>query len=742
MKKNLIRLALFLQALLFSQPMYAEPSLCKYQFPEPVPFETDSRPLITSTLHNLSNLWVFFSNVGIVGTPTSDLTMEWPGGSDSEYLWFGSYWASAYGPITPSGVTEPFVSNAVLPNTSEFRPSEGYPMVKIIDGPVALEQTQWREDDWSEANANPMGVQFIQNAYSWNTPGYNQFFANDIQVIHNSSEGNPGVPLNGFCFSIMGDCDIATADPRENFYIDDMVYYDGHAVWCNDPDASFDYLFDNGKYASELDEFVYQRNPDASWADPEDDIYYYYNYPGSDGIVDADVNSDGVSDHFTVLFKVANGDTIYTVEPNTGLELFADGRPADFWNHTVGDTTYAVVPRNLSYMWDGNDPASYTDDTGEPTAFPPCNGFIGWRLLDLWIVKEDGTIERPIDVLGCPIPLSHSWWDWMNEGTSSDTAGYNVVWGLNMDYSGRTSGPSYLAEWIGQPSAPNAFQPSNPGPFPIVHENPLALGYQPFDYRFLLSVGPVDLYDGDTLHVVGGWVMGKGLAELRVNADNMLDAYYRDGGWGVPDVPPVPSLFYEAGDKQVELVWSDDAERYEPFGGYRLYRSVFDTGSWELLTEFSSGSFSHIDTTVTRGFPYYYALCSYDAETGVESSRSNYKKLLDGTPVPVVPGWAADENWKENVGVVPNPYRISAAWEGAYQNMIAFVNLPPVCDIRIYTLAGDHITTLEHRSYGGDSGTEYWNLTNDSGRSICTGLYVFTVQTEQDHMTGRFAVVR
>lgn len=289
--------------------------------------DTDGRPLITATLHNLSNLYVIFSNIGIVGTRNSDTTMEWPGGSGSDYLWFGSYWSSAFGTVTPSGEEGPYVSRVALGGgEDEFRPSEGYPMVKTVNGPVAHEETHWAEDDWSETNQDPMGVMYLQEAYSWSTPGYNDFFANHIRVTHHSQFGNPGVPLRAFCFSVQADCDIASADPFQLFFNDDMVFYDGHAIWCNDPDASFDYVFDSGAKASESDEYIYQRNPDASWADPEDEVYYHYNYPGTDGIVDADVNSDGVSDHFTILFKVAGGDTIYTVEPNTGLELFSNGR--------------------------------------------------------------------------------------------------------------------------------------------------------------------------------------------------------------------------------------------------------------------------------------------------------------------------------------------------------------------------------------------------------------------------------
>lgn len=705
---------------------------------EDLPYlETDSRPYIEYSFHSLSELWPVFRNYGLYSG------MLWPGESNSLYLSYASIIASAYGEVTPSGTAGAYVSLSSYygENSFEFYPTEGFPMQKTTAGEFADEISAWGEDDWYVTNENPLGVRTFQQAFSWDTPGYNQFAVNDIVITHLSEFGNPGVPLDAFCFSIRGDCVVASADPYKYFWEDDMVFFDGHAIWCNDPDASFDYIFDDGSKASQADIFTYQRNPDASWSDPIEDVYYHYNYPGADGIVDADVNSDGVSDHFTILFKTVNGDTIYTVEPNTGLELFSNGRPPVFWSQTVGDTTYAVVPRNTSYMWDGNNPGSSTDDTGEPSVSPPCNGFLGWRLLDFWIKKADGTIERPIDVFGYPIPLSHTWWN-TNGYPYSDNQYYDYIWGENQYFSGRQSGPAYLADWTGNPSAPNAFLPANPGPFPIVHNNPVAMGFLPFDYSFLISMGPVNLADGDSLHVVGGWVIGRGLAGMRQQADNLLDAYYRDGGWGIPDLPPEPVFFYEISSGDVEMVWSDESEVYEPFGGYHLYRSVFDTSNWELMADIESGTYSYTDTTVASGFPYYYSLCVYDAETSIESQKSNYKKMLDGTPIPIIPGWAADNDWKENISVVPNPYRSSASWELPYSNKLAFINLPSMCDIHIYTLSGDHVETLQHRSYGGDVGEEFWDLTNSDGRLVCTGLYIFCVQTSDEQAISKFAIIR
>ena len=707
------------------------------------PEGTDARPPAVWVLHNLSYTWSAFLNIGLFGDPWSVYpSMEWPGGEANSYLWDGEFWSGCYGPVTVHGDSLAKWASATDYSAGwEFWCSEGFPLVKLVPGPTALEESHYGYDDWGPNNDDPYGLKVYEENYSWGTPGFNTFIANYFVMTHESAHGDPGVPLEALTIAIKADCDVAQGDVTD-CHLDDMVFYDGHAIWCNDPDNPFEYVFDDGTIASEADYFTYQQNPDAVYAVPEDNIYYYYNYVGGDGIVDADVNADGVSDHFTVLAKVVGADTIYAIDPNTGLELFALGMPENHWTHTVGDTTYLVVPRNMSYLWDSDFAASSVDDSGEPDNIPVCNGFIGWRLLDYWLKKSDGTIERPIDVYGYPIPLSHTWWNWESD-PGTDPERYNMQWGMNPDASGQYSGPSYLEGWVGNPNAPEAISTTNQGPWPIVDETPLLQGYPTFDYRFLVTMGPTTLADGDSLFMVGGWIVGLGLDGLRQGADNLLDAYYRDGGWGVPKLPPTPILFYEAQDGNVHLEWGANAETYEPFGGYRIYRSTFAPSGWELIADIpGTGTYSYDDETVVNGFPYYYVVCAYDGETDVESTRSNYKQTLEGTPLSVIPSWNSTADWKELVTVVPNPYRGSAAWEQTYFDKIAFINLPVMCDIYIYTLGGDHVVTLEHRGWGGDEGTEYWDLVSRNEQEVVSGLYFYRIETEDDYVVGKFAIIK
>jgi len=85
----------------------------------------------------------------------------------------------------------------------------------------------------------------------------------------------------------------------------------------------------------------------------------------------------------------------------------------------------------------------------------------------------------------------------------------------------------------------------------------------------------------------------------------------------------------------------------------------------------------------------------------------------------------------DNIYVVPNPYvganEIEPANKLSGQNRgerrIYFENLPMQCTIRIYTLSGELVNTIEHES-GVDNGREFWNLLNHDGFSVAYGVYL------------------
>ena len=103
----------------------------------------------------------------------------------------------------------------------------------------------------------------------------------------------------------------------------------------------------------------------------------------------------------------------------------------------------------------------------------------------------------------------------------------------------------------------------------------------------------------------------------------------------------------------------------------------------------------------------------------------------------------------EKIAVVPNPYVGAASWEppnlfrsGRGERRIYFVNLPAKCTIRIYTVRGNLVKTIEHDATV-DNGQEPWNLVSKDGMDISYGMYVYHVDAPGiGEKIGRFAVIK
>jgi len=110
---------------------------------------------------------------------------------------------------------------------------------------------------------------------------------------------------------------------------------------------------------------------------------------------------------------------------------------------------------------------------------------------------------------------------------------------------------------------------------------------------------------------------------------------------------------------------------------------------------------------------------------------------------------AHEENTLKNIAVVPNPYVVTASWEpqhfyssGRGTRKIDFIHLPPKCEIKIFTLRGYLVYTLEHDSPIND-GSESWNMLSKDGMEIAYGVYLFHVSTPtNESYIGKFAVIK
>jgi hypothetical protein len=103
----------------------------------------------------------------------------------------------------------------------------------------------------------------------------------------------------------------------------------------------------------------------------------------------------------------------------------------------------------------------------------------------------------------------------------------------------------------------------------------------------------------------------------------------------------------------------------------------------------------------------------------------------------------------ENIKVVPNPYVASARWEiknpynsGRGPRSLHFNHLPSKCTIRIFTINGELVQTIEHESPLNDGSAEWDMLTKDR-LNISYGVYIYHIQAPGiGEKVGKFAVIK
>ena len=94
----------------------------------------------------------------------------------------------------------------------------------------------------------------------------------------------------------------------------------------------------------------------------------------------------------------------------------------------------------------------------------------------------------------------------------------------------------------------------------------------------------------------------------------------------------------------------------------------------------------------------------------------------------------------DEIGIVPNPYKGASAYEvSQLTDEVRFTNMPDQATIRVFTLNGTLITTLEKNSAGNSFP---WNLTTEEGLPIASGMYLIHVDTELGEKVLKFGVVK
>jgi hypothetical protein len=207
---------------------------------------------------------------------------------------------------------------------------------------------------------------------------------------------------------------------------------------------------------------------------------------------------------------------------------------------------------------------------------------------------------------------------------------------------------------------------------------------------------------------------------------------------------PSASVYFEAQDWNIgfdSIVANPD------------YRQSVDEGSVSDTADAYWDYEYEID--VFPGDPVYFAVTAFDVgnpQTGLSSLEGS--KQANSTLIYAFDEWEAVEKKGTKVEVFPNPYRIDGGYfqneyeknSGNFDKRLRFVNLPPKCTIRIYTLDGDLVRTLEHNKQEDDLNAtyHYWDLVSRNTQAVVSGVYIYTVEERETGETqiGKFVIIK
>lgn len=302
----------------------------------------------------------------------------------------------------------------------------------------------------------------------------------------------------------------------------------------------------------------------------------------------------------------------------------------------------------------------------------------------------------------------------------------------------------------------------------------------------MMQLGPWDLLPGDSVKIVIAEIVdGVDYSQAIDPDNNPVNIINRDtrnaflsssdraqftyfNNYNHPDPPAAPkfTVDYNRQSQDVAnvLKWDDNEESFgDPddgildLTGYIIYRSDYlPIGPWIAIDTINvgdpnyylNGEYTYFDSVVSIGQSYYYALTSFDngraSWTGVQTINNvpplETSIFANRMQTPFTATLPPRENLNE-VLVVPNPFVIGEGFsQPGVQDRIQFVNIPNPCTIRIYTVRGDLVKTINVSE--GEGAIVSWDQVTDFGQFVESGIYIFHVESKGESKIGKFAIVR
>lgn len=665
----------------------------------------------------VGNFWNKIWNRQYIGDRNNDTNGEWPGGSGVKYVYIGNLWFGCLkeGAIHVSGdfpyaaggaewfELPPSDQDLLMSNRSNWNDPLKPGKVKTVgdmDTYALCNDSQAGENGEIPVECEVHGIQ-------WSAPGHDDWLVLECWI---TSKFNG--TLEDCYVSLAYDLDIGGSLD----YIDDLVGYDGN-------DATD--LLSNPTVAG-------QPWDPESQGDGVPDENDAVNFTSSKATKPIDKQDEGWKRMLTYMFD--EGEEARDTPGYCGLRVM--GWMDD--NDKVG----TLIEVSSQHSWDiMNDPDNdaykygYMIDVG---TFEEITTAYDWRIDPCF-----GPFEmRQDDVV--------HWWTGVIMG--GDLLGLRMnADQLYADFLGPDGLPGTTDDW--QVVAP----PTSPRLVAVRGDNQVILRWDP---RYApgknteTDADPrsgVRDFDGylvwrSDIGFDSGWVPILWIDKKTTNAKA-----FRPWGWRAGErVPDGTGSFTEPNLKKECDTWvafenvatgSFPTQAYKG-GTVRLRKTG---GYYELIDGVDGGGTATGE--LDNGTRYYYAVVGYDFGNRTGNPNTSDRptqggKNINGLTVIPLP---TTKNQLDLVKVVPNPYRGSADWEewtgsGARLGRIYFMNLPEKCTIRIYTVAGELVRTLEHHDVA--YGAEPWDLTGEANVQVASGIYIYHIDAPAiGEKIGKFAVL-
>jgi hypothetical protein len=233
------------------------------------------------------------------------------------------------------------------------------------------------------------------------------------------------------------------------------------------------------------------------------------------------------------------------------------------------------------------------------------------------------------------------------------------------------------------------------------------------------------------------------------SGDSYFTGYnvYRLSDWHRKGLIPGPEKFQEVASFGVDTLQSERPLSAITDTTVDYQRILYDR------KQYAMGRYRFVDADVTEGFDYLYVVTTvaerrYQATLGGAIITQRFESPIVSSLDSLVTPHDSARAKAGLVTVVPNPYRGGVVWDrqpvagDTFGRHIDFIGLPRTrATIRIYTLAGDLVQSLDHDGAQGD-GEARWNLISRNGQDVVSGVYLFTIDSSLGHQLGRFVVIR